>query len=49
MRVFTVFKLSVWAKIIENEMIYLKPRDWLTSRKILRDLELFAKGSNQEI
>ena len=41
-----ILKLSVWAKIIENDMIYLKPRDWLTSRKILRDLELFAKGSN---
>ena len=44
-----ILKLSVWAKIIENDMIYLKPRDWLTSRKILRDLELFAKGSNKEI
>ena len=29
-------------------MIYLEPRDWLTSRKILRDLELFAKGSKKE-
>ena len=38
-----ILKLSVWAKIIENDMIYLKPRDWLTSRKILRDLELFAR------
>ena len=29
-----ILKLSVWAKIIENDTIYLKPRDWLTSRKI---------------
>ena len=43
------FKTSEQAKIIKNDMIYLEPRDWLTSRKILRDLELFAKGSNKEI